>query len=246
MRTRDNRFSLSRLSIQKRLPLLICALLLSVITIYGLANYYSLKKATLAIASVRLSSLTDQISSMLGQSTQFLIKTGNATAAQNTLIACLKSNGKDFSKETLGALNKLHRDSTWRSTTLIDTSLTPVLGTGDPKATAKIDLRDVLKYSHIGPGSTRIGRISQVNGTMYYPIITSVTEGTQTIGYIITWIALRTTQQAVTQLSKLVGTGAGFYIVNADGSLWTNMMKPVPGLPISIGAGGQGDGVYKC
>ncbi len=239
MKTWINRFSFNRLSIQQRLPLLICALLLTTITIYGLANYYSLKKAVLAIGSERLSSITDQLSSMLGQSTQILINSGNAAAAQSTVIACVKSNGKEFRKETLDALDKLHRDSTWISVTLINTDIVPVLRFDNSKGEIKINLKDIIKYNHVAPNSGKVGRMFEVNGAMYYPIITSVTEKKQIIGYIIALIHLNATQQAVTQLSKLVGTGAGFYLTNTDQSFWTDMIKPVAKPPVNAGQMGK-------
>jgi PAS domain S-box-containing protein len=239
MKTWINRFSFNRLSIQQRLPLLICALLLTTITIYGLANYFSLKKAVLAIGKERLSSLTDQLSSMLGQSTQTLINSGNATAAQSTVIECLKSNGKEFHKETLEALDKLRRDSNWVAITLINAEFLPVLHSDNSKGEVKINLKDVIKYNPVGPNSTLVGRMFAVNSTMYYPIITSISEKKQIIGYIIELIHLNATRQAVTQLSKLVGTGAGFYLTNTDQSFWTDMVKPVAKPPVKASQMGK-------
>src|SRR6185436_1580354 len=46
---------------------------------------------------------------------------------------------------------------------------------------------------------------------------------------------LSATPQVLNQLSQLMGTGATLYVGNADGSLWTNFIKPVPGPPIDIG-----------
>src|ERR1700755_3150603 len=103
--------SLSRLSIQQRLIILICTLLLSSIVIYGFANYYSLKNTILAVGKDRLSSITKQVGAILGGNTLLLINTANKTAAQNTTIQCLESGGKEFRKETLDAMDKLHRDS---------------------------------------------------------------------------------------------------------------------------------------
>jgi len=235
MQTWINRFSFSRLSIQQRLPLLICTLLLSAITIYGFANYYSLKKAILAIGRERLSSVTDQMSAMFGQSSQTLIKAGNNAASQDAVIQCVKSGGNAFRKETIEVLNKLHRDTTWVSTALINTDLKTIVRSANSTGELKVNLAGILKYNNVGPNSSKVGRIFVVNGSMYYPIISSVAEKNQTIGYIISWVALRITQKAVTQFSKLVGTGAGIYMANTDGSLWTDLVKPVPSLPVNIG-----------
>lgn len=229
-----NRFSFSRLSIQYRLPILICTLLLSAIAIYGFANYYSLKKATLTLSKERLGSITDQMSSMFGQSVQSIGKTGNSTATQKAVTQCLKSNGKAFRTETIEALNKLHRDSTWVSTALLNTNLETIVRSDKSKHDVKVNLKDVINYNHVGPNSTKVGKIFNVNGTMYYPIITAVTENSKITGYIISWVVLYTSQKSVTQFSKLVGTGAGIYILNTDESLWTDLMKPIHSLPIGV------------
>jgi len=234
MRNGTNNFSFNRLSIQYRLPILICALLLSSIAIYGFANYYSLKKATLSIGKERLSSITDELGSMFGQSVQSIEKIYNSAAAQNTLLKCLKSNGQEFRKETIVALNNLQRDSTWISIELLNSNLVTVARSDKYRGKVKIDLGSVLKYNPVGPNSTKIGRIIRVKGTMYYPIITSVCEEKRIIGYIISWIEFHTSQKTVTQISRLVGTSAAFYLVNTDGSLWTDMTKPVGVRPIGI------------
>jgi signal transduction histidine kinase len=239
MKIKTNRHLFYQLSIQQRLPLLICTLLLSAITIYGFANYYSLKKATLIIGEDRLSSLTDQMSSMFGQSSQSLLNIGNSTAAQSTLIQCLKSNGNKFRKETIEALNKLQRDSNWVSTILLNMDLVPVLRSENSKREIKISLKGVIQYNNVGPNSSRVGRIYNINGTMYYPVITTITEKKQIIGYIISWVVVNTTQKTVTQFSKLLGMGAGFYIVNTDGSLWTNLVKPIKAKPVAINTKGK-------
>jgi len=219
---------LSRLSIQQRLPLLMFILLLSVVILYGFANYFSLKKASLAIGRERLRTISGQISAMLGQSAGALVKAGNTAAAQSSVIQCLKSGGKDHRNETLDALDKLHRDSTWISAELTDTRLTPLLYSRKTNTRVNVNLNNVIASTHPGPDSTRIGKIYKVDGLMYYPVVTAVAEKQKVIGYIIAWVRLYASQKAVDQLSQLVGTGAGFYVVNTDGSLWTDFMKPVP------------------
>src|SRR5580704_7262164 len=107
MRTTRNRFLFGRSSIQQRLPLLICAFLLSAIVIYGFANYYSLRKASLTIARDRIGILTAQISTMFGQSAQAVTKIEHGTATQSSVIQCIKSGGKQFRSEALAELDKL-------------------------------------------------------------------------------------------------------------------------------------------
>jgi PAS domain S-box-containing protein len=234
IRTRGNLFSFKRLSIQQRLPLLICAFLLSSIVIYGFANYYSLRKVTLTIGKDRLKSLTGQLSSMLGQSAQTFLKTTYAVAAKNHVIQCLKSDGVDFRKETLDELDKLHRDSTWVSIELLDNNLTPVLRSAKSTDNVKVETKDVLAFTPIGPDSGKVGKIYNLKGAMYYPVITPVADKKHIIGYIMCWQLMHVDPKQVAQVAHLMGTGAAFYIVNTDGSLWTDLLKPVAGPPIKV------------
>jgi len=176
---------------------------------------------------------------MLGTSADFLIKTANNTAAQPAVVNCVNSGGKEFRNETIGALDKLHRDSTWVSVELLDANLTPLLYSSKTKYKININIKNVVDFTKVGPESTKVGQIYRVGDSMYYPIVSTVTQKKQIIGYIVAWQLLHVTQQAVTSLSKLVGTDAGFYLLNPDESLRTDMIKPVANLPVSIGRVGS-------
>src|ERR1700761_1165927 len=222
MKKGSTRSFLSRRSIQQRLTLLICTLLLSAIVIYGFANYYSLKKTILIIGKDRLTSVAKQISNLLSQNTLFLIKIANTAANQNTTIECVKSGGKEFRQETMDALSKLHRDSTWVSIELLDKDFAPVLRTQNSTRTLNIDLKDVISFTKVGPDSTRVGKLYNLKGEMYYPVVTAVTDKHEIIGYIVSWVFLKGDPRAVAQFSHLVGSGAGLYIVDSDWSFWTD------------------------
>jgi len=234
-----NRISFGRLSIQQRLPLLICAFLLSAIIIYGFANYYSLRKATLTIARDRIGMLAQQISTMFGQSAQTVLKKERTAAAQNTVTQYVKSGGKESRKEALAELDKLHTDSTWVSIELLDTNLVPLLRSNKSTVHVNVNIKDVLAFTHVGPDSGSVGKIYRMGDTMYYPAIATVTDGNQIIGYIMCWQWLHVTPKAVAEFSQLIGTGTTLYIANTDGSLWTDLLKPIPALPLKSNNAGE-------
>jgi hypothetical protein len=41
------------------------------------------------------------------------------------------------------------------------------------------------------------------------------------------------TPNALEQLSRLMGTDAGIFVGNADGSLWTDLLKPISSPPVN-------------
>src|SRR5581483_8512155 len=177
----------SRLSIQQRLPLLIFIFLLSAIVLYGFANYYSLKKATLLIGKSRLADVSGQLSTMFGQSAQFLIKTSNKAAANNALKQFIKTGGKESRQEVLALLDKLSRDSTWVSMELVDPGGRPLLRSNLSKVKVRVNNKQVLSFNHLAPDSGTVGKIYLVNDSMFYPILSTVNDGKQILGYIISW-----------------------------------------------------------
>src|SRR3569833_969957 len=146
MSVRKDRIFLGSLSIQQRLPLLICFFLLSAITIYGFANYYSLRKATLAVGKVRLGRLANQISTMFGQSAQAVVTTMDTIAKQPSVKGCLQSGGREFRSETLAELAKLHRDTTKGSGQLLDSNLKVILRSEKSKTDVNVPVKEVLSF----------------------------------------------------------------------------------------------------
>src|SRR5438045_3756764 len=100
-------FSLFRLSIQQRLPLLICILLLSVIIAFSWISYISVKKASREISTERLNTLTEQLSSMLAQSAQTLVVSIRAAAKQEPIKNYFLPENNSSDTAVLNALEKL-------------------------------------------------------------------------------------------------------------------------------------------
>jgi len=236
MKYSPHRFSFSRLSIQQRLTLLICTLLFASIIVYGYANYYSIKKASLIIGKERLNTISKQISNNFGQSAAFLINASKTAASQKEVVQFLKSDGKLFRKETLDILDRLKRDSTWVWIELLNANKASVVHTDKSTIPIKVKANDAL----FAAGSeSRLGKIYQQNGAVYFPIISPVTDNKKIIGYIVAWKSLLAGPAAVAELSQLVGIGSTFYFGNTDGSLWTNFIKPLPQAPFIIKKTGE-------
>lgn len=239
MKYSRHRFSFSRLSIRQRLTFLICSLLFASIIIYGYANYYSLRKASLIIGKDRLSTVNRQITSNFAQSAQFLVNASKTAAAQKEVIQFLQSGGAASRKETLDILDKLRRDSTWVWIGLLNAGKVPLIHTDKSNVDVKISMEEAFSCAKSEMGESRLGKIYRQNNAVYFPIISPVTDGKKTIGYILSWKSLLTGPAAVAELSQLVGIGSTFYFGNTDGSLWTNFVKPLTRAPFTIKKTGE-------
>jgi signal transduction histidine kinase len=215
------------LSIQQRLPLLICVLLSMVILIFSLVSYYGVKKAAIEIGKNRLRSLTDELGTMFSQSSQALKTQMAATAKQEAVKIALSSGGIDSAKEALAVMNKLKRDSTWLLFELMDAHRVTLLSSGDAGVKRKLSVDNVFASLTPSGDSFSVGKTYAVGDSMYYPVVYVINEGRKAKGYFVSWRSLSNNRQTLAQLSQLMGAGATLYIGNMDGSLWTDLIKPV-------------------
>jgi len=181
----SSRFSFPHLSIQQRLPLFICILLLAIIITFSLASYVSVKKAAFEIGKDRLHTLTEQVSSMLGQSAQITIITTKAAAAQEPFKKYLQSGGKEFDSVALKAMQSLRLDSSWVMVELLNAKKQSMLQSGINGVNIKLNPDSIISSLPLGPDSCKIGKIYAVNDSMYYPIIATISENKQIIGYLV-------------------------------------------------------------
>ncbi|HEX9514109.1 MAG TPA: ATP-binding protein [Puia sp.] len=227
-------FPLHGLSIRKQLPLLICLLLLTLITIFGAISYIGIRRASLAIGQQRLKSVTDALSSMFQQSAHTLTVATQAVAGQEDIVNFLlaDSGRRPSPAKALEAMQKLKTDSQTVLVQLQDVHGQSLLLIGKDKIGMKTGLDASKEFALRKPDTNTVGKTYLVDGSMYYPIITMVAKDRKPIGYLLRWRSFLATPQAIDQLSRLMGTKATLYFGNNDGTLWTDMIKPVAKPPL--------------
>lgn len=248
-------FSLKNLSIRQQLPLLICLLLLTFILLFGAISYIGIRRATLGIGQERLSSLTGQLSSMFGQAARTMAGGIQATAHREEIIRYLETDLTGQTNQTnqpnqpgqsaaaqapLAAMQKLLADSQTARVELRDPQGKILLYTDrdlnqrTAKTDAGIELADrttqpdaTADFTGRKPDSNFVGRFYFAGDSLYYPVIATITSDKKTLGYLLRWRPFRATPKTLAQLSQLLGTNAALYFGNQDGTLWTDMLKPV-------------------
>ncbi|HKO81838.1 MAG TPA: histidine kinase [Chitinophagaceae bacterium] len=214
------------LSIQQRLPLLICILLLVIMFTFILISYRGLKNEALKTGKERLLSLTSQLSTMFTQTMQSALTATRGSANQKAIKNFLSTGGSAQKDSALLVLQKIRQDSTSVFVELLTTAHQRVLSTGKDSIELKIDFGSLF-FLLTDLNNVGIGKIYAIRDSMYYPVVAAVTHNKQTIGYIVRWRWLSTTPQTIEQFSQLMGTRAALYVGNADGSFWTDLVKPV-------------------
>jgi len=223
---------LKGISLQQRLPLLMCILLFIVMVAFTMTSYYGIRKASFEMGKKRLQSLTAEISNMLAQSSNGLNAITKHVTEHDTIKKFVQSGGNELRPEASKIVRGLLRDSTWTLVKLFNSDKLPLLAIGDSIASKRLPADTIFSLLDPGPGEYKVGKIYARHDSMYYPIVTTVFEKTKIMGYLVIWRSLSSNSKVVEQFSLLIGTGAELDLGNADGSFWTNLMKPIPSPPI--------------
>ncbi|HEX2682869.1 MAG TPA: HAMP domain-containing protein, partial [Ferruginibacter sp.] len=231
--TVNSRFTLRGLSIQQRLPLLICALLLCIILSFGFASYYSVRKSALETGRERTRSLTNNLGSMLSQSTANMIAAIKKNTANDTIHQYLAGGEKTAGITTI--LKKLFTDSTVVMVELLNAGAISIARYSESDQALEEKLSALWKT---GPAAdmnpAKVGKMYIINNSIYYPVVASIVNDKQVNGFLVSWRRLVTSPQTIEQISKLMGKGTMLYLSNTDGSLWTDLMKPVQHPPLTV------------
>lgn len=231
-----NFLSFQHLSLKKRLPLLIFILLLIVIVSFSLATYLTIWKSTEKIGKERLRSLTGELATMLSQSTGNMVSLHKKTAKNDSLREYATLGNAGLESTVLNLLKKLRTDSSVILVELIDNKGKKLLGYSEASPGLQAQLHQ--KWSSLlHPKKTDSGQVLNMfslAGTIYYPIITPVSRNSGSGPNLVSWRQMVTAPGSVEQINNLMGRGASLAIGNKDGSLWTDLNRPIQGPAVAI------------
>jgi signal transduction histidine kinase len=223
-----NRVLFPRLSIQHRLPLLICILLLVVIIAVSWTSYIGMKKSALDAGRNRVLTLTEQLASMFEQAVPKVRTMLRSAANHSSVKSYLLTSEKKYVDSAMGQLNLLRVEDAVVMVQLLNLDLTPVLTSGRKNELIKFNIKPELLNTKANPEFTTLGKTNTAGDSMFYAYSAAVlNENKIPIGYIVQWRKLSSTKEGLAQLSKIIGSDATLYVGNSDGQLWTNLLKPV-------------------
>ena len=233
---RSLRFMPGDLSIKHRLPLLIAVLLFGVMGASTWASYRGVKDSALEVGRERLLNLTQQLASLLQQSSATLT-TKTLTAANDPAIKTfIRSPSATTRPKASAVLQQFMAPQDQNSLQIeiwnADKSLLMVLPDG--ASPEPVNLEREFKESSVEPFKAA-GAIRVVKDTPAYPTVAAVKdEAGNPVAYLVRWRKLSATPEARKQLTDLVGSQAALYLGNSQGDVWTDLVSMVPKPPVSL------------
>jgi len=221
------------LSIQQRLPLFICILLLTIIFAFGWVSYISVRNASVAIGAERVTTLADKLSLMFKESVHQFSASANTVATKKSVKEYLRYPNKADSLNTLQIFQKfLKTDTLNRMVQLLNANKNIVLSAPGNGMRLHVNIDSLKMPSANNAAYMSVGKFVLLNGSMYYPALATVVDKNKTIGYVVSWRALITTQKVIDQFGQLLGGNGRLYFGNDDQQFWTDLVKPVEKPPV--------------
>ena len=238
----------SRPSLERRLPLIITALL-AILLASGLAlTYATLRAAARETASARLGRAGEQLGSLARASIARIERGVAETAAHEAMPRALRGNAAalDAARARLGTL-----------LTPGDSGLTVELwsAAGRRVAFAGADIRargaptggesahpafgDALE-TLARSDSAEIGSLYLENGVVHFWVVAPVVAGDARLGFVARQYRIDDGDSAEQTIRALTGADVGTYYRNADGGLWTTLGGRVAAPPDGRDSTGEG------
>jgi signal transduction histidine kinase len=218
------------LSIEHRLPVIIGALLLTVIVALSSAAYIEMRSTALGVADQRLANLNAQFRDLFGQSAA-QIRTQTAAVAAKPILAEFARGQR--SSERAAALGALTYAGTQPdqviATELRDSSGRVLLSTAPGAGLERMSTQEVAPMALETADSVAVGRFRSRRDTIIYATGARVPGSAK--AYVVRWRRLAGSRRTREQLTRLVGSNATFMLGNPDGTQWTNLEHAVAAPP---------------
>ncbi|HKT08244.1 MAG TPA: ATP-binding protein [Gemmatimonadaceae bacterium] len=210
-------------SIEWTLPLLICALLLVVMAVYAGITYQAVRAASVRAAESRSESVAQQLAGLLDESARNMMTNARKAAATPAFVKFLRAPTDSTRSAALAELNRLASQSPQSlGAELRDAAGRRVLGSGTFSATS----------AQVQPAAGHEAEISPLrrSGDSIWMDVSARIHNTvsDTLGTLVQYANVGN-PQSTKAIGELIGSTAEFLIGDQDGSMWTDLARPVPG-----------------
>ncbi|MFN2531331.1 MAG: PAS domain-containing sensor histidine kinase [Pyrinomonadaceae bacterium] len=227
-----------RLSIKVRLPLLMGALLLTVIAASTWSAYQGVRQSELDSARERLQSLTEQLSALLQQSAASIASRTETAANESVIRSYVDQLSSDSKQDAAVAIKQLlpGQDRNTFQVELWSVEGGLLLAVPDGSAPVDSNLQNELKSDSL----SSVGVLRVEKGSLAYPSIAEIkSAGGQSKRFLVRWRHVAATPQSQKQLTNLVGSNVAMYLGNRDNTLWSDLLTSVDKPPIDVASNGR-------
>ena len=229
------RWWLGSLSIQYKLPLLICALLLGVVVFSSWAAYRGVRSSAFAGARERLENVSNQLASLL-QASAGQVGAAVAKAAANDTIRRFLENPNETTR--LDAISVMRHMGPVQeqvvSMELWSPERTQLLtAAAQASADSAGGEPETVQWA-VRADTGLVGRLQLGRDSLIYPVTALVLGRRGPLGYVVQWRRASSSAKSREGTVQMIGSGAGLYVGNDRGDFWTDLVGQAEKPPIDV------------
>jgi two-component sensor histidine kinase/HAMP domain-containing protein len=215
----------SNLSINKKLPVLIFILLIIIITIFSVNSYVNVYKASVETGYNRVKALGGQFSSIFGLQTRTLATLTAQLTTSKPVLNFLQNPSRKNEDTLRGFVDFNFPYDPLTQTMEVWNNKKQLIYKSTKEFNFNPDISSQLDSASNSPAKYYIGKIMAKGDSVVFPIIISVAQGKNHLGYLVRWRRIYAGKKGAEQLSDLLGRSTKIRIGNRGGSFWTNFEK---------------------
>jgi signal transduction histidine kinase len=224
------------LSIEHRLPLLICALLLVVVVAFVWLAHREVQRSALAVARERLVSATRFLAQNADLSTGRIVSTLRAAASPDSAVAAyLRSPGEATEPDARATLRRLIGRANAVDPTVIElwsADRRRLLSTAPSPGLSETEREDA--FLQAATDSAAVGPLRVLGNDVYTSTIAPVLVDGERRGYLVRWARIGEQPDAAKAVSEIIGQNAVIYYANPAGGVVLNVTGEPVRFPLRV------------
>lgn len=223
---------LQRLSIARKLPLSVAAIVVIVTTIMTSLAYLEVRRILITRASERLVRVTGRLQDMMELSARQSYAAMTALGSKEAVLAHFASPSSttaDSARDLL--VNQSRTSASIRAVELWDAQGTPQVSSSAAVPLLDATARAALISSLAANPSGFSSAYRLVADTLESAAIVPIKSDATLRGFVVQRRRLNGTPQSIKSLSELIGSDARLTIGNRAGDVWNDLVTVVPGIP---------------
>jgi signal transduction histidine kinase len=217
-------------SLEWKLPLAICAVLLVVLTAFVATAYLAVRQSATETADERLRNLTSQFSQMLSQEGPKAVARLRTIAASPEVQSFLDR--PDSASQAMASASLLAQPNSQRVAAIEvwDVDGKRVLTTGD---TTHLPGEGLLQ-SMAGRDSGAVGAFATAGDSLVLPMIVPVIARGNRIGYLVEWRYISSSPEEASGILQLIGSESALILGSPSTGVWTDRQRVVAPPPVPL------------
>lgn len=223
----------TNLPIGVRFAALISGLLLVTVVLFGGAAHLEIRRSALNAAGQRLETVTRETARMMDGSASTL-RTQLAALVRRPLVQhAFRTPDGDSARALLAAASRQTGTSLGMQLLDITGAVVQSAGTRAPSLPPNESAELIARLSDTVSAVT--GELRLLGDSVGYPTVARVMDGHQTLGYLVQWRRLVSSDAGRQQLRSLIGSEARLSIGNTRGDLWSDLVTRIDAPPGDVG-----------